>query len=471
MNVLLVNPPDAHNINCSFGKTNTPPLHVFSPPLGLMYIKAYLKDKLNDEIRLFNFQVPSRPTLDDFKQYLRQFRPDVVGITVNTFFWFDVCQVVQAIREIQENALVVGGGAHMWIHPEESLRGGGFDVIVQGAGEIALARIIQTADAKESWGHIKGLYFRDGDRIRQTPPNDHVIDLNKFPLPDRADVDISQYRSPEVNHAKTAVVLSSSGCPFNCFYCCNKNRKYRARDIDQVIAELLECQESGYEAILFSDEVFTCSAKHTVALCQAMVKSGFCLPWSCRTRVDCLSRETVQFMVNAGCKRVNLGVESGSQETLDAINKKITLEQCRQAFSLCRQEGLQTAGYFMIGFPGETTAMAQKTLDFADALDPDYAVCTLLFVFPGTELYRQAVADPAYDSEWLKRYILNPRPNMDVKLWLTDTTEAELVGLINRFYRRYYLKPHRIMRHLLNLNSFDDFMIKARAGWHIVRGK
>jgi len=417
MKVLLINPPDTHSVNFALGKTNTPFLHVFTPPLGLLYIKSYLKEELpGSEIRLFNFQVTQKPTLSVFQNFLKEFQPDVIGITVMSFFWYDTCKTVEMIREVLPEALIVGGGVHMRYYPEACLEGGNFDIIVQGPGEKIFRDIINAHQNKNSFNTIKGIYFKKAGKISHTAPNDEIKDLNLIPFPDRSDININQHHSPENSYAETVIVLASTGCPFNCSYCDNRNRTYRARRPELVVKELLECKKMGYRAIMFSDEFFTCSRQYVINLCREMLNQNVDMPWRCSTRVDHIDEEMVRLMIQAGCERIQFGVESGSQHILDKINKKITLDQCRKAFKLCRELRLVTIGYFMIGFPEETKQMAEKTLSFAEELDPDYVMLMPVVPIPGSDLLHQMGNYHNYDSEWLIRYILHPQPNLNIKM-------------------------------------------------------
>jgi anaerobic magnesium-protoporphyrin IX monomethyl ester cyclase len=455
-----------------------PLFHVFSPPLGLMYIKSYINHVIPQSltVRLFNFQVPQKPSWGKFKLYLEEFKPDVIGISVMTFFWYDTCQTIKAIRKVVPDALIVGGGPHMWIYPEESLERGGFDIIVQGAGEKIFSEIIVAHIKQDGLNHIKGIFYRKDGKLRRTQPNDEIKDLDNLPFPDRSDdVNVKCKRTLkmnfEVNFKLTALVMASTGCPYKCRYCNNRNRNYRPRRVDCVIEELLECKNMGYHAIRFSDDIFTCSRKHVVSLCEAMLQHNLNMPWGCQTRVDHLDRELIRLMVKAGCVRVQIGVESGNQHILNNMNKNFKLEDCRKVFALCREEGLSTVGYFMIGFPGETKEMAQKTIAFAEEIDADYVVFFPVFPIPGTELFEQAVNDPLYDSDWMRRYILNPTPNLKIKMWLSDMSERDVSAMISRFYRRFYLKPHRVFKYFKELKNFNDLVIKARASLYVLAGK
>ncbi len=142
MKILLVNPPVTHSATIPGSTQILLEQHNFAPPLGLLYIKSYLQSVTGAEVKLFNFQVPNGPFISDLEKTLIEFKPEVVGITVMTIFWYDVCQIAKKVKEILPDTLVVGGGSHMWLYPTESLAHREFDVVVQGEGESTFTQLV-----------------------------------------------------------------------------------------------------------------------------------------------------------------------------------------------------------------------------------------------------------------------------------------------------------------------------------------
>lgn len=462
--VLLVNPP--HKNRLVFPSINDKvafSMHNFAPPLGLLYIKSYLEQEENVRVEFFNFQTPQAPSLETFAEYLKQCAPDIIGITALTPFWYGVCQVTGLIKKTLPAAFIVGGGPHMWEYPEESLKAGGFNLIVQGRGELPFRQIIQHFISDQDFGDIPGVIcIQNGQIIKNPPAPVDPQGLDELPFPDRSVLDIGQHHFSVNRHNPAALMIASRGCPYNCAFCLNKEKYFTPRNPAAVVAEIRECLEMGYKSIQFCDDVFSFSRDHTVALCREMRGQGINIPWACQTRVDCVDAELLYLMVTAGCERIQFGIESMNQRYLDRINKSLTPQQTEAVFAMCRQAGVQTVANVIIGFPGETACEANETLRFTASLEPDYIFCNPLIPIPGTRIFTEAAEDPDFDDEWIKEFIRHPRPDEKIRLWTTAMGEAEISRIVKRFYLRYYFAPHRIWRHFRKVTGPRDLIEKAK---------
>ena len=464
--ILLVNPP--HTGRMVFPGINDRiafRMHDFAPPLGLLYLKSYLEKYAPARVRLFNFQTPERPTIAQLEDLLRDWRPGIVGVSVVSPFWYGACLVTAAVRARLPQALIVGGGPHMWTYPEETLRRGTFDIMVQGPGEKPLLEIVKRTRQAAEPRNIPGtVYLSEGQVVAHPPDRLDGSALDSQPFPDRTVLDIRQHRFSVNRHNPCALMVASRGCPYHCSFCNNRERYFLPRNSDQTVTEMASCRELGYRSLQFCDDVFTFSREHTLALCREIKRREFRLPWSCQTRVDCVDRELLGLMAEAGCERVQFGIESASPYTLDRINKGIRPEQIVRAFSMCREAGIITVGNFIIGFPWETMDEINRTFDFVARLDADFVFCNPLIPFPGTRIFQEACADPRYDRDWFKRFVDDPSPSAKIALWTPHLSEAEICRLIKKFYRQYYFNPHRMGRYLSNLAGMDDILGKLQTG-------
>lgn len=468
--VLLINPP--HTGRMVFPGINDRiafRMHDFAPPLGLLYIKSYLEKHSRSRVSLFNFQTPDRPETEDFIRHLKTFKPDVAGISVITPFWYGTCLVTEIIKRHAPDTFIVGGGPHMWTYPEETIQRGKFDIIIQGQGEKPFLEVVTRFIRSRDILDVPGTTFLDKGRIVQIPPgriNRQVLDT--LPFPDRTALDIKQHNFYVNKHNPCALMVASRGCPYLCSFCNNRERYFLPRRAESIVAELAECKKLGYRSIQFCDDVFTYSRQHTIDLCREMKSAGIRLPWSCQTRVDCVDRELLRRMADAGCERIQFGIESANPATLNRINKKIKPAQISRAFTLCREKGIVTVGNFIIGFPWETAAQTARTFDFVSGLDADFVFCNPLIPFPGTRIFQEASLDPRYDNTWFKRMIKNPVAHARINLWETDISEKEICALMKNFYLRFYFHPRRIKRYLLNIGGMDDILGKFKTGMKLL---
>jgi radical SAM superfamily enzyme YgiQ (UPF0313 family) len=357
----------------------------------------------------------------------------------------------------------------MWIYPEETIVRGKFDLIVQGQGEKPLLEIVNRLLLSGDIYGIPGTAYMSNGEIVQNPPGHIDRDaLNALPFPDRTALNIRQHNFYINKHNPCALMVASRGCPYLCSFCNNRERYFLPRDAGLTAAEMAECKKLGYRSVQFCDDIFTYSRQHAIALCREIKEGGTGLPWSCQTRVDLVDQELLGLMAEAGCERIQFGIESANQYTLDRINKKISPEQTIQAFAMCRENGIVTVGNFIVGFPWETRDETMRTFDFVSGLDADFVFCNPLIIFPGTRIFEEAVLDPRYDSDWFKRFVKSPAAHAKPCLWTTHISEAEICALVRSFYRKYYFRPHRIKRYLLNIADLDDFTGKFKTAIKLI---
>ncbi|UCD85423.1 MAG: B12-binding domain-containing radical SAM protein [Deltaproteobacteria bacterium] len=469
MKIMLVNPPANHSITIPGSTQILFEQHYFAPPLGIMYIKSYLQSVMDAEVKIFNFQVPNGPSIFDLEKTLIEFKPEVVGITVMTVFWYDACQIAKKVKEILPNTIVVCGGSHTWLYPAESLSHRDFDVVVQGEGEITFTQLIERLESGQDLEGLPGIWYRSDDQVIKNHPRPVEPEPDLFPFPDRSDFDIKQHRFPLDRYSPAAVVITSRGCPYHCTFCQNNDHHYRRRLAERVVDEILECKGMGYNSVDFYDDNFNQSRRHVESLCHEMIKHRVNMPWICRARVDRIDRDLIKLMAETGCKRIHFGVESATQRILDEINKGINIEQAREAFALAKEAGISTVAYFIIGFPGETLEEANNTIALAFELDPDYPQCLALMPVPSTPIYEKALKDLNFGGDYIRKYVMNPYPDLCVKIWPTAMTEKEILTILRRFYLRFYFRPRQISRYISRLTSPEDLFTKVRMALKLIK--
>jgi radical SAM superfamily enzyme YgiQ (UPF0313 family) len=154
----------------------------------------------------------------------------------------------------------------------------------------------------------------------------------------------------------------------------------------------------GSKGIYFVGDNFTINKKHTAELCRLMRDSEIDLKWTCETRADLISKELLVDMKSAGCETIFFGVESGSPQIQQKLNKNIDLQEVKHTFELCRQAGIQTATSFMLGIPGETVNDMNATFKFAKSLQADWCQFNIYIACPGSRLYDEVMSQGLYDQ-------------------------------------------------------------------------
>jgi radical SAM superfamily enzyme YgiQ (UPF0313 family) len=252
---------------------------------------------------------------------------------------------------------------------------------------------------------------------------------------------ITQY--PEIT------IVTGRGCPHHCTYCVYPQvmygHHYRHRSPENVAAEFVYIKENfpQVKEVFIEDDTFTVNRAYCRKVCQLLAKEQLNLPWTANSRAD-IDFETLRIMKEAGCRLLCIGVESGNQQILDSINKRLKLAQVMEFMKNARKAKILVHACFMVGNTGETKETMKETLDFAKKLNPDTAQFFPLMVYPGTEAF-----------DWAKKhgYLTTNR----YAQWLTEgglhncivstpgVSNQELVAFCDHARRSFYLRPAYIL--------------------------
>jgi anaerobic magnesium-protoporphyrin IX monomethyl ester cyclase len=222
-----------------------------------------------------------------------------------------------------------------------------------------------------------------------------------------------------------------------------------------VLAELTEINRD-YDSYGFWDDTFTLSKPFVKAICRGLIEKELKKPWICMSRVDTVDDEMLLSMKQAGCRLIVYGVESGSERVLSILNKHITIPQIERAFRLTRQVGMESAGFFMLGTPGESYQDIVASMDLAQRLSPDYASFNITTPYPGTPLYRM-LGERAL--EWVHSDALHA-PGGKAQV---------LEELLRRAYRYFYFRPDYVARRLFRISRPRELFATARAGASVLQ--
>jgi len=348
MKIALINP----NINGEYPQ----------PPLGLLSIAAACIEQ-GDSVMLIDAKAHNLSSKNIINQIECQ---DIVGITATSLSYPAALELAKQIKTAYPKRLLVLGGIHATLFPEEVIKGGIFDAVVVGEGEKMMPLV------KE-----KGIYKSDIPvDLNESPPLPYHL-LNGF-----------RPRIAYGKHQPFMPILTARGCPYKCSFCSNPvfGNKYRAMSVDRVIGEIAQLSaDYGIKEIKFYDDVFTMDKSRAIEISQRIAGS---VAWSCMTRVNLVDREVLKNMKLGGCYSIAYGLESGDANILKSISKNTTLEQAEQAIRYSKEAGMTNiVGYFMLGAPGETLETIDKTVDFAISLGLDHAQFSIATALPGSELY------------------------------------------------------------------------------------
>ncbi len=467
MRVLLVQPRTDRVIGTELPGMVSKELGTF-PPLGILYLASWLRTEGGHEVAVLDLAARDI-SLADFATHLQQTQPEVVGITAITHNLVGVRDVAELVKETLPDSTIVLGGPHVNAFGAEALALSAVDYAIEGDGERSLGQLLATLVSGGSLASVPGLHYRDGGKPVWGAPPHYEKELDRLPFPARDLVNVSDYYYVLGKRSTFATVLSSRGCPFKCTFCSTPHGGYRHRSADNVVDELVGCLAAGAEEIHFVDDTFNLGKGRLAAVSQAILDRGLKVRWSFRGRADGITDESMALAARSGCVRVHLGVETGTDEGLVRLKKGITLAEIERAVKLARKHHIVSAAYFILGCPHEpTAAKVWETVRFAIRLDPDFAMFNLLAIYPDTELFDEAVSKQLLAPGFWQEFIRNPRPDFVIPLWEEHLPREQLQGLLERAYRRFYLRPRPIVRNLLELRSFAELRRKFEAGWSIL---
>ena len=448
MKVLLINPP--------YNSSKYKFIGLVAPPLGIAYIAAVL------ETGGVDVKIIDAPALemdfDAIKREIEIYSPDMVAVTAVTPTISSALKIAEISKKSCPGALTVLGGYHpTFIYPE-LLKNDFIDLVVLGEGEYTMLELVQALNKGEDLRKIKGIACKDF----QTPPRNVKEDLDSIPFPARHLLPMDDYK---IMHMKLPIgtLISSRGCPYHCSFCASSamhGHKLRLRSSKNVVDEMEHLVEDhDAELLAFMDDTFTVNKKRVYDICDDLKERKIDNYWGCTSRVDTLSDDLLKKMKDAGCITLLLGVESADQQSLNDLNKKITIKKIRKAFELTKKHGVRTIASVALGMPGDTRKSIENTINFVKSLNPNYAIFSLATPYPGTDFYLKSVKDNMIKTDdWSKFSLLTP------VIETVDCSLDELKKLQKKAFRDFYARPLYLLR-----QSWMDGPILVKAAFSMIR--
>ncbi|MBI2266390.1 MAG: cobalamin B12-binding domain-containing protein [Armatimonadetes bacterium] len=420
------------------------------PSLGLCWLAA-TAEKEGCEARI----IEACSLNLDHEETLRQaldFSPNWVGITATTCSIHSAGKLAQMIKARNPRIRTIIGGHHLSALPEETMKAfPDFDLGVIGEGEGTLRELLRT-DGTGDFGTISGLVYRDNGKARIAERRPYIKNLDELPFPawNLLAEFPGRYRPPlsRFQRLPAASLVTTRGCPNKCTFCDNSVFSNTCRRFSpDYCFEMIKILylRYGIREILFEDDTFFVFKNNVRAMCEKILKAGLDLSWSCLGRADAVDAELLGLMRRAGCWQIAYGIESGSQEILDLMQKKTKLDKVRAAVELTKRTGIQAKGFFILGFPSENRETLRKTVAFARDLDLDDMTVTQFTPLPGSRMYEVIEQYGDFDKDWKKTTLLEtvfvPR----------DLTKGELRNHLWKMIRRFYLRPRILLSYLARM--------------------
>lgn len=426
---------------------------VMHPPLGLMYIAEVLRCEQYDvkilDAGLFKDQ------MQEIDNIVREYEPDVVGLSVSTSVMRTSCEIAEHIKDICKEAKIIFGGVHPTLFPRDVIKEHGIDYVVYGEGEKTILELLKAIEVSKEPSEIKGIAYRRNGESIVNAPRSLIGNLDELPFPAYDLIPLKKYFSPQSIKKPFMSMITSRGCPYKCIFCdvhAVFGRKYRFHSPERVVEEMQYLIDRFHiKEVMFKDSEFTLRQERVEKICDLILEKKISIVWSCNSRVGSVSLPLLQKMRRAGCRVVQFGVESGDQKILDVLKKRITIEQIKETFRSSRKAGLKTLAAIMIGNPGETKRSIEKTVELIREIKPTYSKYTFLTPFPGTELYSLA-----YQNGWLLDNFDPFSMKFDTCVMnATEMTTEDLQKMFHRLYKSFYLRPAYLFRRVFTLSPYQ----------------
>ncbi|MCX8043358.1 MAG: B12-binding domain-containing radical SAM protein [Desulfobacterota bacterium] len=318
----------------------------------------------------------------DVAHAVEQHPAEVYGLSCFTVNRRGTLSLARLIRRYYPSAHIVVGGPHATALPDAMLQHcEAIDTVILGEGELSFAELIRRLERGEAARDIPGTAWREAGNVVFGAPRRRIDDLDRL--------------VPPCRYFNDYIVVSARGCSWNCSFCSSAClwgktvRSHSARYVVEVLEILVK--RHGLTAIAIKDETFTANRSRVLDICAGIKKRKLNFLWSCDTRADCLDEELLFELRSAGCRRISIGVESGSPPILKSLNKKLRLSDVRRATEAAKKFGVQVRFYMIVGSPAETLATLRQSIAFVQRLCPHEVIWNPFTLLPGTRSFAEAV--------------------------------------------------------------------------------
>ncbi|MPT33544.1 MAG: B12-binding domain-containing radical SAM protein [Flavobacterium sp.] len=372
------------------------------PPLGLLYISGYLLER-NIPNSVYDSTFYSQQEQLD---YIIEMQPDVIAIYTNLMTKVEVIRLIRILKTDYRYGFpkIILGGPDVTYNCENYLNAGA-DFLIIGEGEETTYQLYQAIMEQSDYTVVDGIAFFDKGQLIKTKARTKFRELDELPLPNREAAPIEKYlQTWKTNHGKSSMTISTQrGCPYTCKWCSTAvyGQSYRRRPAQQVAAEMrLLKDQYNPDTLWFVDDVFTVSHKWLTEFHKEVLAQDAKVPFECITRAERLNDAILQLLKEAGCYRIWIGAESGSQKIIDLMDRRVDVSVVKQAIQKTNALGIETGTFIMVGYPGETEDDIHQTIQYLKEANPTEYTITVAYPIKGTSLYDEVESRITVQPDW-----------------------------------------------------------------------
>lgn len=431
-------------------RTTTYPLT--TPPMGILYLAAYLRTKFDLKIKLINQKVENYTT-QELAAEAAKFEPDVVGLTVMTPAAHQLPELTRTIRQALPKALVLLGGPHTSAYQKKVFDQADIDAAVEGEGELAFEAILNAYLDNGDFSKIPGLMWRTPDgTVERNPGHMPLIqDLDTLPMPAYDLIDVPAYwklqSMPPVARRKYISLVSSRGCPYQCMWCHKIfGKAFRGHSAERIVDEIEHFTKTyRIDDVEFLDDIYNMDRQRVIDVAEEIHKRNLkvrtALPNAVRT--DILTEEVVDALASMNLYWCSFALETGSPRLQAYTGKRLNIPKFLEGVAMCEKKGIFTNGFAMLGFPTEVESEMRLTIDTMVNSRLHTASFFTVTPFPNTRLY-QLVAERC--PERLEPIKYSDTNFATIRVNLSDEPDDVLFAYQRKANREFFLRANRMFR-------------------------
>jgi len=362
------------------------------PPLNLAYLAA-IAEKNGHEVKIIDGEAEDIP-INEMIKHTAMFKPDIIGLTATTPFFHVVVELAKSLKQNFSEIPIVIGGTHITILREKAFAPC-FDYAFIGEAEEAWPLFLEKYEKGKDISEIKGILYRDKDKIKFTGEFEPISDIDSIPFPARHLLNSDKYNIGTLQgNKKFTTIMTTRGCPFKCIFCSTKvfGKRIRKRSPRLVVDEMISViSQFNVKHFIISDDTLTLDKNHILELCDIIESEKLNITLDASTRANLVDEEIISRLSKVGLIRLSFGLESVDPNIRKIMRKEVPLESYEIANKLTNKYNIETLNSCMIGLPGETVDTVRKTLSFLRrSREIKQANLSIAIPYPGTELYEMA---------------------------------------------------------------------------------
>jgi len=456
-NVIFINPSPKISVGINSATV--------SPPLGLAYMASAL-EKDGHTVRIIDAHIGGISPADIIESF--PVKPDLIGVSSNIITYNNAVEYARRCHAEHPEIPIVFGGPHPSSVSSKVLADNPFvDSVVIGEGERTIIDICRGLGSVNMYKNIKGVAYRQDGKIVLNDPQPLVENLDDIPRPAYHLLpDLRKY-STRSRIAPAGFILSSRGCSYPCTFC-NKNifgRSWRPHSAQRVIEDIRYLvNDRGVRQIVVLDDNFTFDKKRTVQILEALINEPYklCINLQNGIRIDQTDEELLKLMKRAGVFKVGFGIETFNKDVQKNIKKIVDLDKAVRLTKAARSLDIVTVGFFILGLPGDNEETMEETIQFMFRMNPHIVNLAICIPFPGTELYLEVKksgilyedVDCGIDSGFFGNTVYFSMRSVD---------KEKILHFFNKAYKKFYMRPSKVLDILSTVKSFDEFRWITRA--------